>query len=84
MSFVKKIICLALLIALIASLVGCDDTVNDGTHTFTVVEKATYWTIVYHNETKVMYVVSDSSHNYTRGVFTVLVNADGTPMIYDN
>lgn len=36
--------------------------------------------IVYDNETKVMYAVSDGDYN--RGVLTMLVNADGTPKLY--
>lgn len=36
--------------------------------------------IVYHKQTKVMYVVSEGEYN--RGNFTLLVNPDGTPMIY--
>lgn len=47
---------------------------------FVEVESSYIWKVVYHKDTKVMYVVSDSSHNM--GTFTVLVNADGTPMIY--
>lgn len=38
--------------------------------------------IVYHRDTKVMYVVSHSSYNI--GTFTVLVNPDGTPMLYND
>lgn len=37
--------------------------------------------IVYHRDTKVMYAVSHSCYNI--GTFTVLVNPDGTPMLYD-
>lgn len=33
--------------------------------------------VVYDNETKVMYTVS------TKGEFTVLINADGTPLLYE-
>ena len=36
--------------------------------------------IVYHKQTKVMYVVSDGMYN--RCSFTVMVNPDGTPMTY--
>ena len=35
---------------------------------------------MYHKETKVMYAVSSGGFN--SGNFTVLVNPDGTPMIY--
>ena len=36
--------------------------------------------VVYHQESKVMYAVSDSLRSI--GVFTLLVNPDGTPMIW--
>lgn len=36
--------------------------------------------VVYHRDTKVMYVISQGSYN--TGTFTLLVNPDGTPMIY--
>ena len=36
--------------------------------------------IVYNRYTKVMYTVSDGSYN--RGTFTVLVNSDGSPMLW--
>ena len=39
------------------------------------------WRVVYHKDTKVMYVVSCGSYN--RGTFTVMLNSDGTPMIWD-
>lgn len=44
---------------------------------FVKVEDGPSWNVYYHSETKVMYVVSN------RGNFTVLVNADGTPMLYE-
>lgn len=37
--------------------------------------------VVYHKDTKVMYVVSHSCYN--TGTFTLLVNPDGSPMIYE-
>lgn len=37
--------------------------------------------LVYHEDTKVMYAVSIGLKN--QGSFTVLVNADGSPMLYD-
>ena len=48
---------------------------------FVRVERTGTWQVVYHKDTKVMYVVSDGSYNY--GTFTVLVNPDGTPMLYE-
>ena len=51
------------------------------TSMFVKVETATFWDVVYHKDTKVMYVVSTGSYN--RGTFTLLVDADGKPMIYE-
>lgn len=51
------------------------------TSMFVVVEKAACWLIVYNKDTKVMYAVSRSSYNY--GNFTLLVDPDGTPMLWE-
>lgn len=48
---------------------------------FVVIYQGSAYFIVCHEDTKVMYVVSDGSYN--RGSFTVLVNADGSPMLYE-
>ena len=48
---------------------------------FIMVESVTdNWHVVYHKDTKVMYVISGGSYN--RGNFTVLLNPDGTPQIW--
>ena len=47
---------------------------------FIKVETAADWIVVYHKDTKVMYVVSND--DYIQGIFTMLVNADGTPLVY--
>ena len=59
-----------------------DDMKTDKDSLFTVIEhnESLHFYIVYMNKTKVMYAVSDGSEN--RGDFTLLVNADGSPMIY--
>lgn len=36
--------------------------------------------IVYHRDTKVMYAVSNGHYNH--GTFTVMLDVDGTPMLY--
>ena len=56
------------------------DDVDDG-NTFILVDTDYYCWIVYHKDTKVMYAVSRSGYN--AGTYTVLVNADGTPMIWE-
>ena len=56
------------------------DDAGDG-NTFILVDADYYCWIVYHKDTKVMYAVSRSGYN--AGTYTVLVNADGTPMIWE-
>ena len=56
------------------------DDVDNG-NTFILVDADYYCWIVYHKDTKVMYAVSRSGYN--AGTYTVLVNADGTPMIWE-
>ena len=82
----KKIICLLTLL-LMLFLSSCDDTksietVNDNSANsmFVEIEQTMSYKVVYHKTTKVMYAVSDGSYNH--GTFTLLVNADGTPMLY--
>ncbi len=47
---------------------------------FVLVESTPQWDVVYHKETKVMYAVS--SYGDATGVFTLLVDRDGTPLLY--
>ena len=56
------------------------DDADDG-NTFVLVDADYYCWIVYHKDTKVMYAVSRSGYN--AGTYTLLVNADGTPMIWE-
>lgn len=48
---------------------------------FKQIETTGTWIIVYHRKTKVMYAVSWGTYN--GGTFTLLVNPDGTPMLYE-
>ena len=56
------------------------DGTDDG-NTFILVNADYYCWIVYHKDTKVMYAVSRAPNNI--GTYTLLVNADGTPMIWE-
>lgn len=81
----KKILVLFLILISLFSFSGCskneiDYQLQDGSM-FVVVENTENWKIVYNKKTKVMYAVSESSNNY--GNFTLLVNADGTPMLWE-
>jgi hypothetical protein len=78
----KKIIAL-MIVVLVVVLTGCsqvEDKSSDISE-FVIVEITNSWKVVYHKKTKVMYVVSDGTYN--RGTFTLLVNADGTPMLWE-
>lgn len=48
---------------------------------FVLVEDAPSWRIVYHKDTRVMYAVSSASYNC--GNFTLLVDADGNPLLWE-
>lgn len=82
----KKLINICLALSIAFTMTACGATVEreskDETSMFVCVENSILWKIVYHKKTKVMYAVSDSSYNY--GNFTLLVNADGTPMIWED
>ena len=89
----KKFITLTMLIVLVFSLVGCGGTKQlteedfaESSYSkysmFIKVEETINYDIVYHKTTRVMYAISQGSYN--RGTFTVLLNADGTPMLYDD
>ena len=75
-----------IIVSIILMFTGCasirteakevDDT-DDG-NTFILVDADYYCWVVYHKDTKVMYAVSRSPNNI--GTYTLLVNADGTPM----
>ena len=56
-------------------------SVEDTPSMFVEVERAGSWRIVYHKNTKVIYAVSFGTYNC--GTFTLLVNADGTPMLWE-
>ena len=56
------------------------DISNDG-DTFVCIDSDYGCWIVYHKDTKVMYAISNGQYNL--GTVTLLVNADGTPMIWE-
>lgn len=83
----KKILGLMIVLVLSFSLCGCqeqeveDKTSDKQSSMFVYVEKTSAWAVVYHKETKVMYVVSYNTYNY--GTFTLLVDENGKPMTYE-
>ena len=79
----KKVITFMLACAMAATMAACAkvENVDSGdTSMFVQVEKAAYWRVYYHKESKVMYVVSRDDNGVCS--FTMLVNADGSPMVY--
>ena len=75
-----------IIVSIILMFAGCASIraeakeVDDG-NTFILVDADYYCWVVYHKDTKVMYAVSRSPNNI--GTYTLLVNADGTPMIWE-
>lgn len=80
----SKWIVAVMLVALL--MVGCAKTETAESHgvfdasMFMTVETQGEWKIVADRKTGVMYAVSAGGYN--RGTFTLLVDADGKPMIY--
>ena len=84
-NFGRMMLALLIVGVFAVSLCSCSYTTvtsasNDGTSMFVLLETTPHWDVVYHKNTKVMYAVS--SYGTGSGVFTVLLNSDGTPMIY--
>lgn len=84
---ITKLFAIFMAIALCACLfVGCTGSpkVSENvskSSSFVIVEDGDGYCVVYHKDTKVMYTLSTASYNI--GNFTLLVNADGTPMIWE-
>ena len=68
-------------------LVGCkkmehvEENNRRNTSMFVTIEDTVTFRVVYNKYTKVMYAVSNGAYN--GGNVTLLVNADGTPMLYE-
>lgn len=86
----KRILSLIWVVVLLFYLTGCNYSTAEnkeeakGKNTpsmFVCVEQAGAWLIVYHRDTKVMYAIS--RYGSGSGEFTLLVNADGTPMLWE-
>lgn len=80
----KWILGIVLAVVMAVCLVSCGGTESNARtqSMFVTVEYGINYDIVYCRETKVMYAISDGSYN--RGTFTLLVNADGSPMIWES
>lgn len=80
---INFVILLLACLVMVYMLTGCNAATaeKDEQDMFALVEKEASWIVVYHVDTRVMYVVSRGVYNY--GTFTMLVNADGSPMIWE-
>ena len=85
----KRIICALLCVIFAFFLIGCGTPIErvDGkpqkpTSMFVIIEGSGLdsYRIVYHRDTKVMYAISCGGYN--GGNFTVLLNPDGSPMLW--
>lgn len=86
MNIMKRIILFVVSILFVLCLTSCESLqrvnyIADGHEPsmFTIVETTRTWYVVYHNESFVMYSVTRGQYG---GRFTLLVNPDGSPMIY--
>ena len=83
----KKALVVVLAVLMLAGCQSKEAVRNDGEQKtvgksrFFTVENAVSWCIVVDRETKVMYAVSLGTYN--TGCFTVLVDADGKPLIWE-
>ena len=62
-------------------LIGCTNCSKNNSSMFVLVERNGDYDVVYNSETKVMYVITYGIYHV--GNFTLLVNPDGTPMLYE-
>lgn len=86
---IATLIVLLALLLLIMPLVACDVTEVEreeisSTSMFVVVEETYDWTVVYHRQTNVMYVYSNIRRREagTNSAFTVMLDADGMPLLW--
>lgn len=82
----KKFIAIVLITLTMLSMTACvtkrtSEAVKGETSRMVCVEETNAYCIVYDKYTKVMYAVSDGRYN--RGTFTLLVDADGNPLLYN-
>ena len=86
---IKRIICALLCVIFAFFLIGCgtliervDEKPQKPVSMFIIVEGSGMdsYRIVYHRDTKVMYAISCGGYNC--GNFTVLLNPDGSPMLW--
>lgn len=82
----KKLIAIVLITLTMLSMTACatkrtSEVVKGETSRMIALESTDSYYIVYDKYTKVMYAVSNGSYNH--GTFTLLVDANGNPLLYN-
>lgn len=77
---VSLVLAVSLLLAGCAKNKASDESV-EGDSEFVIVETTGIWFVVYDSDTLVMYAVSRGGYN--AGTFTLLVDEDGNPKLYE-
>lgn len=82
----KKFIAIVLITLTMLSMTACvtmrtSEVVKGETSRMIEIETTDSYYIVYDKYTKVMYAVSNGAYN--RGTFTLLVDANGNPLLYN-
>ena len=83
----KKIFTVLATLMLGVTIAGCSPNpaetsyIDDVPSRFVIIEESGNWRVVADQETKVMYAVSTGVYN--SGNFTMLVDSDGTPLLYE-
>lgn len=84
----NKIAIILLIIFLMLSLTACapnnnvDEMQTGESSRMVIIEKTIIYDIAYDRYTKVMYAISHGGYN--SGNFTLLVDSDGSPLLYGN
>lgn len=88
--YIKRILCAAIAAVTLAACTGCSSDELSETYNeiyvettdgiFTTIKEGDGYDVVYENETMIMYIKSGRPGYCS---FTLLVNADGTPRIYE-
>ncbi len=82
----KKLMAILLITLTMLSMTACatkmkSEAVKGEASRMIEIEQTSTYTVVYDKYTKVMYAVSNGTYSY--GTFTLLVDANGNPLLYN-
>lgn len=80
----KKILCITLIGIMLCCMTACGnlDAEAKEQSRFVQIDKNDWFITVYDRTTKVQYTVSDGYYN--KGIVTMLVDAEGKPLLYND